>query len=90
MSPSIVRTLVPLIVGALLGWAARIGLDLPSGAVTEIVTVSVTFAYYTAARLIETQWPAIGRWLLAAGITGQSPVYVPAATAQRLTKPPTV
>ncbi|MFC9976375.1 hypothetical protein ACFVH6_36320 [Spirillospora sp. NPDC127200] len=87
MSPSFIRTLVPLIVGALLGQAARIGLDLPSGAVTEITTVVLSFAYYAIVRAAETRWPAIGRWLLAAGLTGQSPVYVPAATARRLNKP---
>ncbi|MEU6033961.1 hypothetical protein ABZ801_00980 [Actinomadura sp. NPDC047616] len=87
MPMSLIRTLVPLIVGALLGQAARVGLELPAGAVTEIVTVVLTFAYYAVARWAETHWPAVGRWLLAAGLTGKAPVYVPAVTAQRLTKP---
>jgi hypothetical protein len=87
MLQSMIRTLVPLVVGFLVGQAARIGLDLPAGAVTEIVTVAVTFVYYTAVRFAETHWPAVGRWFLAAGLTSHSPVYVPAATAQRLTRP---
>ncbi|WP_245974638.1 hypothetical protein [Thermomonospora umbrina] len=78
---------MPLIVGAILAWTARAGLDLPDDAVTDIVTVTITFAYYTVSRWAETQWPALGRWLLAAGLTRQAPVYVPAATAHRLTRP---
>ncbi|WP_242882566.1 hypothetical protein [Actinomadura litoris] len=87
MVPSFIRTLIPLIVGVLLGQAARIGLDLPSGATTEVVTATITFGYFAVVRSIETQWPMVGRWLLAAGLTGQSPVYVPAATAKRLNTP---
>ena len=48
MLASIIRTAVPVIAGVLLGWAAKIGLDLPSGAVTEIVTAVLTTAYYAA------------------------------------------
>jgi len=32
---SILRTVVPIIVGILLGWAAKVGLNLPGGAVTD-------------------------------------------------------
>ena len=76
MSASIIRTIVPIIVGALLGWALKVGLDLPSGAVSQIVTVVVTAAYYAIARLLEQKWPEVGRWLLAAGLTARKPVYV--------------
>lgn len=77
MYDSIVRTVVPVIVGVLLGQAARIGLDLPAGAVTEVVTVVVTGAYYAVARLVEQRWPALGRVLLSAGLSRRAPVYVP-------------
>lgn len=40
MYDSVIRTVVPVIVGVLLGQAARIGLDLPAGAVTEVLTSS--------------------------------------------------
>ena len=60
MLPSIIRTVVPVIVGVLLGQAARLGLDLPAGAVTEIVTVAVTAAYYAIVRAIEQRVPAVG------------------------------
>ncbi|MFO7275215.1 MAG: hypothetical protein DIU55_010120 [Bacillota bacterium] len=75
MYDSIVRTVVPVIVGVLLGQAARIGLDLPAGAVTEVVTVVVTGAYYAVARLVEQRWPALGRVLLSAGLARRAPVY---------------
>jgi hypothetical protein len=76
MLASILRTVVPVIVGVLLGWAAKVGLNLPSGAVFEIVTVVLTAAYYWLARLVEQAWPSLGRLLLSAGLTraGQ-PVY---------------
>ena len=76
MYDSIVRTVVPVIVGVLLGQAARIGLDLPAGAVTEVVTVVTTGAYYAVARLVEQRWPALGRVLLSAGLSRRAPVYV--------------
>jgi len=77
MYDSVIRTVVPVIVGVLLGQAARIGLDLPAGAVTEVVTVVVTGAYYAVARLVEQRWPALGRVLLSAGLSRRAPVYVP-------------
>jgi hypothetical protein len=76
MFDSIVRTLVPVVVGVLLGQAARLGLDLPEGAVTEVVTVVITTAYYAASRVIEKRWPGAGRVLLSLGLTGKEPVYV--------------
>ncbi|WP_433329495.1 hypothetical protein [Spirillospora sp. CA-294931] len=77
---SVVRTVVPLIVAVLIGQAARVGLDLDEGAVTSIVTTVVGALYYAGARWIEERWPAVGRWLLSAGLaTGTNPTY---------TKPP--
>ena len=75
MLDSMIRTVVPLIVGVLLGQAARVGLDLPEGAVTEVVTVVVTTAYYGLARALERKWPAVGRWLLGAGVPVGQPRY---------------
>jgi len=40
MYDSVIRTVVPLVVAVLLGQAAQVGLDLPEGAVTEILTSS--------------------------------------------------
>lgn len=75
MLPSIIRTVVPLVVGLLLGWAAKVGLDLPEGAVTEIVTALITAAYYALARLVEQAWPGLGRVLLSLGLVRGAPVY---------------
>lgn len=75
MLASIIRTAVPVIVGILLGQAARVGLNLPSGAVTEIVTAVLTTAYYAVVRLVEQDFPAVGKWLLALGFTSKKPTY---------------
>ena len=75
MLSSILRTVVPVIVGALLGWAAQVGLNLPAGAVTEIVTVGITAAYYALARIIEQYVPGLGNVLLSFGLARQAPVY---------------
>lgn len=69
MLASILRTVVPVIVGVLLGWAAKVGLDLPSGAVTDIVTVVLTAAYYALGRWVEQTWPNLGRFLLSLSLT---------------------
>jgi hypothetical protein len=51
--PSFLRTVVPIVAGLLLGWAARAGLDLDDGQVTGAVTAALTMAYYAAFRLLE-------------------------------------
>ena len=76
MLASILRTVVPVVVGVLLGWAAKVGLDLPSGAVFEIVTVALTAGYYALGRFVEQHWPNVGRLLLSLGLTkAVQPVY---------------
>ncbi|MBD2900827.1 hypothetical protein amrb99_98370 [Actinomadura sp. RB99] len=77
MLDSTIRTVVPIIVGVIVGQAARIGLDLPADAVTAILTPTVSTLYYIAARAIEQHVPAAGRWLLALGLTSARPVYRP-------------
>ncbi|MQY07744.1 hypothetical protein [Actinomadura macrotermitis] len=75
MIDSLIRTFVPLIAGALLAQAAKYGLDLPEGTVTELVTVLSTAVYYALARLLERRLPKAGRLLLSLGLTRRSPVY---------------
>lgn len=75
MLDSLLRTLVPIIVGAVIGYAAKVGLGLDPGAVTMIVTPTVTFVYYAVARVVEEAWPAGGRFLLSLGLSGKTPVY---------------
>ncbi|GAA3972355.1 hypothetical protein FOF52_15785 [Thermobifida alba] len=76
MLTSVVRTTVPLIVGALSAFAAtRLGIDLPEAALTEVVTVLVAGVYYTAVRVLEERVsPAFGRVLLGLGLRG-TPKY---------------
>lgn len=53
---SIVRTVVPILVGAVLGWFASANLPLDpefEGALTTLVTLLLTMAYYVAVRLFE-------------------------------------
>lgn len=76
MLDSLIRTVVPVVVGVLLGQAAQVGLDLPEGAVTEVVTVVVTAGYYWVARKLERRYPAAGRWLLGLGIRVGQPRYI--------------
>lgn len=66
---SIVRTLVPYIVGVLVAQAARVGMDLDPVAATSVVTVVVAGAYYSVARFLEKRWPVAGRVLLSLGLT---------------------
>lgn len=64
---SIVRTVVPIVVGAVLGWFASANLPLDpefEGALTALITLLLTTAYYVDVRLFETYIsPKIG-WLL--------------------------
>lgn len=64
---SIVRTVVPVIVGAALAWVARLGIPVDpefEGALAGVLTAVFTGLYYIAVRLLETHvTPRLG-WLL--------------------------
>lgn len=61
---SIVRTLVPVVVGLVLTGLAEVNLDISEGLVTEVVaTVIITF-YYAIVRLLETNVSPAWGWLL--------------------------
>lgn len=64
---SVARTIVPIVVGAVLGWftAANIPVDPEfEGMLTTLLTALLTTAYYVAVRLFETYIsPKLG-WLL--------------------------
>lgn len=83
MLASVLRTVVPVIVGVILGQAARLGFDLPQGWVTEVVTVALTTGYYAAGRWVEQTYPGIGRLLLSAGLSKRAPTYLPAEGSTR-------
>ena len=63
LTPSIIRTGVPLIVGPVVTWAASKGVDIDGEALTSAIAAVVGLAYYIAARLLERRWPALGRLL---------------------------
>ena len=58
--PSIVRTVVPIVVGALLAVAARAGFDLDAGLAAPLVDAVIMGGYYTAVRVAEQRWPLVG------------------------------
>ncbi|PRB78226.1 hypothetical protein CQ012_02225 [Arthrobacter sp. MYb214] len=64
---STVRTIVPIIVGCVLGWFAGANIPLDTefeGTLTALLTLLFTTAYYVAVRLFETYIsPKLG-WLL--------------------------
>lgn len=77
MYASVVRTVVPIVAAFLIVQAAKLGITLPDGALTEVVTAVVAGVYYTLARLVEQHvQPTLGRILLSAGLTGKAPLYV--------------
>lgn len=50
---SFMRTLVPLVAGVVLGWAARLGLDLDDAQVAAYVTAGLSAGYYALFRFLE-------------------------------------
>ncbi len=74
---SIVRTLVPIIVGAVIGWAVTSGITLDDQfevALTLVITGAFQGLYYIAVRLLETYvTPKLG-WLI--GSPKQPVAYV--------------
>lgn len=65
---SVIRTVVPVLVGAVLTWlASRLGIVLGEQSSAELVSglvaVATTAGYYALARWAESRWPAAG-WLL--------------------------
>lgn len=57
---SLMRTVVPIVAGLLLGLAARVGLDLDDATVTAYVTAGLTAGYYALWRALEELAERIG------------------------------
>lgn len=63
-TPALVRTLVPMIVGALAAWLLEtLGVTLPLDPATETVTVILSALYYGALTWAEEQWPWLSVFL---------------------------
>lgn len=60
---SIIRTVVPLLVGAAITQLLRLGVDVDTTAATTLATTTVTGVYYAAVRAAERRWKRVG-WLL--------------------------
>ncbi|MFC5747140.1 hypothetical protein [Actinomadura rugatobispora] len=89
---SLIRTWVPVAVGAALTWlATEAGIvldDDTSATATAAAVAVVTAAYYAAARAIEQKWPKVGRIMLALGLTGaRTPAYQPTTPATPAPQP---
>ena len=61
---SVVRTLVPVVVGSVLAGLASVGFDLPEGLVTEVVATVIITLYYAAVRMLEEHVSPAWGWLL--------------------------
>lgn len=64
MLPSIIRTVVPIVVGLVLSAPLVSGWDIDAGALEVVVTGAVTGAYYTVVRLLEEHVAPRFGWLL--------------------------
>ena len=68
---SIVRTIVPIVVGWLLSLAVVSQLGISEDQVTQAVTAVVTAVYYVAARAVEVYVaPRVGALLIGLGVAG--------------------
>lgn len=73
---ALVRTVVPVVVGALLAWGAQLGLGFTPGtsALLEVLLTAVfTAAYYAGVRALSARWAWFG-WLLGYPV---DPTYSP-------------
>ena len=61
---SLIRTVVPVAVGAILAALAQANLDLDEGLVTEVVTAVCITVYYAIVRLLEEHVSPAWGWLL--------------------------
>lgn len=71
---SLIRTIVPVVVGSILGLFARIGLNIDvegQQALSTLIDSAFIGGYYIVVRLIETKVPQVG-WLLGLAKTPDS------------------
>lgn len=91
---SLIRTWVPVGVGAFITWlATNYDIVVPADASSSLVVgvaALVIAAYYAVARLVEKRFPGLGKILVGLGV-GQAPRYpdapAPAPVAERRTYP---
>jgi hypothetical protein len=69
LSANLIRTYVPIAIGAVASWLAARGIHVNAGTqAAAVVAMTGVFqaAYYTIVRVLEERWPAIGAVLLMA------------------------
>lgn len=74
LGTSLIRTYVPIIVGAVAGYLTAKGVTLDPGALaglTAFLTGLFNGLYYLVVRILEQRWPQVG-WLLG---SPKEPVY---------------
>lgn len=74
---SLIRTIVPIAVGSLVGWLATRGVEVDATAIIPTVDAIVAAVYYAVVRAAEQKWPKAG-WML--GSPG-APSYAPKTAA---------
>lgn len=75
---SLIRTLVPWLVGYILALAAKANLPLPESLAVEVVSIALGGLYYAVVRVLETRGKNAWGWLL--GLASQ-PTYEATAKA---------
>ena len=73
---SLIRTIVPLLVGSLVAWLATRDIDVDQALILPAADAIITAVYYGVVRFVETKVAKAG-WLL--GVPG-APSYAPVAS----------
>lgn len=95
LGTSIIRTVVPMLVGALVTWLTDLEVPLPAGyedAAVAVTTVAVGGVWYAGVRWAGQRWPVLERLLgapTAPSYAGWETPQVQAAVAYALTLDPT-
>ena len=98
---SIIRTIVPALVGSVTGWLVQLGLEVDPefrGALSTVLSVAFTGLYYIIVRVIEQKVPALGVLLgyakspdaYSKGEVVKDPVAAPTVVASELAVDKTV
>lgn len=80
---AIIRTIVPIVVGAVFAWLLSLGIPLPEDVKTEVtagLTVLLSSLYYIGVAWLARKWAWFG-WLLG---VARNPVYEPKDVAKHV------
>lgn len=74
LSPSLIRTLVPMLVGLLGTWLVSLGVNIDSTVLAGLVTVAIGWVYYVVIRFLEVF--SSSKWGYVLGLKAK-PIYSP-------------